>query len=63
MKLIHASVHTMKTADGHDVRYARLGYQTARGYVGQSLLLSRLSPDLKAIAESGELVMLGKRAP
>ncbi|ATH99514.1 hypothetical protein EGY22_12895 [Alcaligenes faecalis] len=63
MKLIHTSVHTMKTADGHDVRYARLGYQTARGYVGQSMLLSRLTPELRAVADSGELVMLGKRAP
>lgn len=63
MKLVHASGHTMKTIDGHDVRYARLGYQTARGYVGQSLLLSRLSPDLRAIAEFGGLVTLGKRAP
>ena len=63
MKLVHASVHTMKTGEGHDVRYARLGYQTAPGYVGQSLLLSRLSPDLRAIAESGELVTLRKKAP
>ncbi|QCP82386.1 hypothetical protein D0C27_11040 [Alcaligenes faecalis] len=63
MKLVHASIHTMKTADGYDVPYARLGYQTARGYVGQSLMLSRLTPELRAIAESGELVTLGKWAP
>ncbi len=63
MKLVHASIYTMKTIDGHDVRYARLGYQTARGYVGQSMLLSRLTPELRAVAESGELVTLGKRAP
>lgn len=62
MKLVYASVHTMKTADGHDVRYARLGYQTARGYVGQSMLLSRLTPELRAVAESGELITLGNRA-
>ncbi len=62
MKLVHASVHTMKSADGHDVRYARLGYQTARGYVGQSMLLSRLTPELRAVAESGELITLGNRA-
>lgn len=61
MKLVHASVHTMKTTDGYDVRYVRLGYQTARGYVGQSLLLSRLAPELRAIAESGELITLGNR--
>lgn len=63
MKLVHASVHTMKTIDGHDIRYARLGYQTARGYVGQSRPLNRLSAELRAVAESGELVTLGKRAP
>lgn len=63
MKLVHASVHTMKTTDGYGVRYARLGYQTARGYIGRSMLLSRLSAELRAIAESGELMTLGKRAP
>lgn len=63
MKLVHASVHTMKTIDGHDVRYARLGYQTAHGYIGQSWPLNRLSAELQAVAESGELVTLGKRVP
>lgn len=63
MKLAHASVYRMKTIDGHGFRYARLSYQTARGYVGQSMLLSRLTPELRAVAESGELVTLGKRAP
>jgi hypothetical protein len=61
MKLVHASVHTMKTADGHAVRYARLVYQTAYGYIGQSRSLNRLSAELRACTESGELVMLGKR--
>jgi hypothetical protein len=61
MKLVHASVHTMKAADGHDVRYAWLGYQTAHGYIGQSRPLNRLSAELRAIAESGELITLGNR--
>ncbi|PWE13447.1 hypothetical protein DF183_16730 [Alcaligenes faecalis] len=63
MKLVHASIHTMKTIDGHDIWYARLGYQTARGYLGQSMLLSRLTPEMRAVAESGELMKLGKRTP
>lgn len=56
MKLVHASIHTMKTIDGHDIRYARLGYQTAHGYMGQSRPLNLLSAELKAVAESGGLV-------
>lgn len=63
MKLVHASIHTMETIDGYDVRYARLGYQTAHGYMGQSRPLNLLSAELRVIAESGELVTLGKRAP
>ncbi|MCR4144892.1 hypothetical protein [Alcaligenes faecalis] len=63
MKLVHASAHTMKTTDGHDVRYARLGYQTAHEYIGQSRPLNLLSAELRTVAESGELVTLGKKAP
>jgi len=63
MKLVHASNHTMKTIDGHDIRYARLGYQTAHGYIGQSRPLNLLSGELRVVAESGELVTLGKRTP
>lgn len=63
MTLVHTSVHAMKTIDGHDVRYARLGYLTARGHIGQSPPLNLLSAELRAVAELGELATPGKRAP
>lgn len=61
MQLVHASIHTMKAREGQEVRYARLGYRTPTGYVGQSLLLNRLIPETLAIADSGALHTLGRR--
>ncbi|WP_419342769.1 hypothetical protein ACM1PE_06845 [Achromobacter sp. PD1] len=53
MELIKASIHTMQTKFGTEIEYARLTYRTARGIVGQSMLLGRLSPKTLSLARAG----------
>ncbi|MCP1679439.1 hypothetical protein [Kerstersia gyiorum] len=61
MNLVRASIHTMATPDGVNVRYARLGYRMGNGnFLGRSVLLHRLTQEERAIAESGSLVTLGR---
>lgn len=55
MQLIRASVHTMRIPGGPDYEYARLLYRTAKGLLGRSVALWRLSPDLLQKARGGHL--------
>ncbi|WP_315136827.1 hypothetical protein [Achromobacter marplatensis] len=53
MELIKASTHTMRTKDGRMIEYARLTYRLPRSALGQSLLLSRLSPEMRRLIKAG----------
>ncbi len=53
MELIKASAHKMQTQDGVLIEYARLTYRLPRGILGQSLLLSRLRPEMRKLVRVG----------
>lgn len=53
MELIKASIHTMLTAYGTEIVYARLTYRTGTGILGQSLLLGRLRAETLRRARAG----------
>ncbi|AZR94495.1 hypothetical protein BBB39_12460 [Bordetella trematum] len=54
MTLIRASIHKMQTKHGDEVEYARLLYRDSAGtFIGQSLRLRRLSPELLGLARAG----------